>query len=126
MSLKSKALTAALAAAAVIMTSHGAYASSYEDQAWGNSTSGSNINMDASRTTVQDSGASVDSSVVESGEVRVGVAPGSNFIRFTVRIRRYFITNRVHHGNGSRVNTKKQQDRKNSAEDRTYGIRHIQ
>lgn len=75
MPLKSKALAVILAAAILIVMNQGAYASSYEDQEWSSSTSGSTINMDASRTAVQESVSSVDSSPVEPGEVRVGVAP---------------------------------------------------
>ena len=40
-----------------------------------NSTDGDTVTVGAERQAEQDSGASVDSSVVESGEVRVGVAP---------------------------------------------------
>lgn len=60
MPLKSKALIPVLAAVTVIMTSHGAYASSDTDYDFRTNASGSTINMDASRTAVQESVSSVD------------------------------------------------------------------
>lgn len=75
MPLKSKALIPVLAAVTVIMTSHGAYASSTDYRELGTNTNGSIVSVDGTRTTAQESVSSVDSSVVESGEVRVGVAP---------------------------------------------------
>ncbi len=73
MSLKSKALTISLTTAILIVMNQGAYASSYEDHAWGSSASGSNVSVDGTRVTAQEELGSVDSSPVEPGGVRAHV-----------------------------------------------------
>ncbi len=75
MSLKSKALIPIFAAVTVLMTSHGANASSTEYRELETNTNGSIVSVDTTHTSAQDLFASVDSSPVEAGEVRVVYPP---------------------------------------------------
>lgn len=65
----------ALTLVATVFSSPTAVADSIDTKAIQHSTDGDTVTVGAERQAEQDSGASVDSSVVESGEVRVGVAP---------------------------------------------------